>query len=132
MERLKRVSPVPPSVALLFGKASGYFRRGTLHQCRIGKAVAFFAGETPVALAMFDTRRARRAELAIGFMPAARHHMRALIREAQLTLPAIRQSRIVLFARIAPVNKRGRRMARLAGFEPAGFGDPEIWFWRGS
>ncbi|WP_295805923.1 hypothetical protein [uncultured Nitratireductor sp.] len=131
MERLKRVTPVPPSLAMSFGGASSLYRRAMVHQCRIGQAVAFLAGDEPLALAMLDTRRNRRAELAIRFRPAARQHMRALIREAQLTLPAFVQARILVFARISPRNLRGQRMARIAGFRPGGFSDPAIWLWKG-
>ncbi|WP_336071483.1 hypothetical protein [Nitratireductor rhodophyticola] len=123
---------MPPSLAMRFGGASSLYRRAMVHQCRIGQAVAFLAGDEPLALAMLDTRRSRRAELAIRFRPAARQHMRALIREAQLTLPAFVQARILVFARISPRNPRGQRMARIAGFRPGGFSDPAIWLWKGS
>jgi hypothetical protein len=133
MERLIPVSPVPPSLALRFGGAGSLRRRAVIYQCRIAQAIAYVTenGE-PVALAMLDTRRARRAELAISFMPVARQHMRALIRQAQLTLSAIVQARILVFARIAPGNERGQHMARLAGFRPGGFRDRSIWLWKGN
>ena len=45
MERLTRVTPVPPSLAMRFGGASSLYRRAMVHQCRIGQAVAFLASE---------------------------------------------------------------------------------------
>jgi len=132
VERLGRVSPVPPSLALTFGGVIATYRRAMIHQCRIAQSVAYFAEDEPLALAMIDSRRPRRAELAVAFRPAARRHMRLLIREAQLTLPRFRQAGILVFARIAPENTRGKRMAKLAGFRPGGFRDPAIWLWKGN
>lgn len=125
------ISPVPPSLALEFAGGRSFLRRALLHQTRVGESVAFVDDGEPVALAMLDGRRARRAELAITFKPAARRHMRQLIRHAQLTCARLAQNRILTFAVIRPGNGAGERMAMLAGFQPGRFKNPAIWIWKG-
>jgi hypothetical protein len=128
---LRLVSPVPPSLALMFAGGRPFMRKVILYQTRRGEAVAILEDDEPVALAMLDRRRARRAELAIAFAPAARRHMLALVRLAQLTARRFAQNRILTFVHIRPDNMAGMRMAMATGFRPGGFRDRSIWLWRG-
>ncbi len=128
---LRLVSPVPPSLALEFAGGRSLARKVILHQVRQGEAVAILDGDEPVALAMFDRKRARRAELALSFAPAASRHMLALVRLVQLTATRFAENRILTFVHIRPDNRAGTRMAMLAGFQPGGFRDRTIWLWKG-
>jgi hypothetical protein len=128
---LTAVSPVPPSSALELAGGRPLYRKAFLHQCRIGKAIAIYDGATPLALAMLDDRRPRRAELCIAFFPGAERRMLELVRFAQLTIRRIADASIMVFARIDPVNRQACRMARLAGFRPGRMRDAAIWIWRG-
>src|SRR5690606_11883823 len=112
------ISPVPPTLALKFAGGRPFMRRVLIHRTRRSEAMALLAGAEPLALVMLDRQRARRAELAIAFAPAAAAHMRALIRFAQLTLARFAQAGVLVFTRIEPRWRQGGRMARLTGFVP--------------
>jgi hypothetical protein len=131
MGRLTAISPVPPSLALDLAGARPLFRKAFLHQCRVGEAIAIFDGGRPLALAMLDGRRRRRAELAIAFFPGAEASMLRLVRFAQLTIRRLADASVMVFARVDPSNRQACRMAGLAGFRPAGMRDAAIWIWRG-
>lgn len=129
---LNAVSPVQPSLALELAGGRPLFRKVYLHQCRVGEAIAIFSGDRPLVLAMIDSRRRGRAELALAFFPGSDRQMLRLVRFAQLTIRRIADASIMVFARIDPASSQACRMARLAGFRPGRMRDPAIWIWRGS
>lgn len=130
MERLTARSPAAwPDVLEIAGR-SGFFRRALILQRAKCDTIAFHAGGTLLAVAMLYRMRARRVEMALAIAPAAAAHMRALIRQAQLTLAVIAQTGVLVFARIDEANAQGQRMARLTGFRPGRMRDGTIWLWR--
>jgi hypothetical protein len=130
MGHLSVVSPVPPSLALEFAGGAPFRRKVMIHQTRHFESMAVSAGGTPIVIASLHRARARRAELAIAFRPAAAAHMRALIRLAQWTLRRLAETGVLVFTRIAPGERQAQRMARLTGFVPGRFADPQIWIWK--
>jgi hypothetical protein len=128
---IRLVRPVPPSIALEFAGGRSFMRKALVHQCRRCEAVAMYDDETPLALAMLDQTRARRVEIAAVFAPAARTHMRSIIRATQLTLRGFAQNRILAWSRVSPANRLGQRLAMLIGMEPGRMRDPAIWIYRG-
>lgn len=124
------VSPVPPSLALEFAGGKPFLRKVLVHQVRTAEAVAFLDDGAPVALAMFDRSRRRRAELALAFAPRASARVRGLAKAAHLTCARLAEDGVLVFTRIAPGNTRAARLALLAGFLPGGMRDPAIWLWK--
>lgn len=127
---LTLLSPVPPSLALEFAGGKPFLRKVFVHQVRNSDSLAMIEDGAPVVLMMLQYQRARRAELAVAFMPAAARHMRRFIRFAQLTLHEIAQTGILIYVRIAPGSLAGLRMARLIGLTHGKMRDPAIWFWK--
>lgn len=121
------ISPVPPTLALRFGGGFPFKRRALLVQTR-GHAIALLWDSEPLCLCMFDVSRSRRAELGLSFTPAAGAHVRPMIRFAQLTLPRLAQTGVLVWTRIR--SRQGERLAAATGFRPGGFRDPAIWIWK--
>jgi len=117
-------------MALELAGGKSFLRKALVKQCASAQAIAYFAGDEPLALAMIDTPRARRAELALAFFAGAPAHMRELVRIAQLTLTAIAETGVLVFARVDPGNRQGQRMARLVGLRPGNFRDPALWIFK--
>ncbi|MAA97413.1 MAG: hypothetical protein CMN87_18240 [Stappia sp.] len=57
-------------------------------------------------------------EFCLTIRPAARPHMRALVRLAQLRLDAVAQTGLRVKAHVRPGHAPGERMARMVGFVP--------------
>lgn len=127
MERLTIHSPVPPSDVLALAGAGTRRAGRLLLQALRADAVSIRIDGAPVALAMLYRESPRVRELCVAFAPSAGRHMRRLLRLAQLTLPALRQDGGVIVARIRTDNAAGWRMARLAGFRPAGAEGERLW-----
>lgn len=127
---LTLISPVPLSLALEFAGGKPFLRKVFIHQVRTSDAFALVEDGDPVVLMMLDYQRARRAELALAFAPAAARNMRRFIRFAQLTLREIAQTGTLVYVRIDPVSLAGLRMARLIGLTHGKMRDPAIWFWK--
>lgn len=82
---------------------------------------SFHADEVLLAVAYLWPHQDGTGEFCLAAMPAARSHMLALCRYAQLTLQQIGQTGTVVFCHVKPGHLPGERMARLTGFLP----DPE-------
>lgn len=127
---LTLINPVPPSLALEFAGAKPFQRKVYVHQVRVSDSFALVEDGRPVVLMMLQYQRARRAELALAFTPAATRNMRRFVRFAQLTLREIAQTGTLVYVRIAPHSKAGLRMARIIGLTHGKMRDPAIWFWK--
>lgn len=127
---LTLISPVPPSLALEFAGGKSFLRKVFVHQVRTSDSFALVEDGEPVVLMMLQYQRARRAELALAFTPAAARNMRRFIRFAQLTLRDIAQTGTLIYVRIAPGSPAGLRMAQLIGLTHGKMRDPAIWFWK--
>mgnify|MGYP000940831843 CR=1 FL=1 len=132
-EALTLLTPVPATVALEVAGGAPWRRKALIHSTRRRDAIAIMRGKQPVAIAMFEVleRRPKRAELAMAFTPAARGEVRGICRFAQLTLGRMRQAGLMVFAHVAESNRQGQRIARAAGFVPAGIADRSVWLFKG-
>ena len=114
---IETASPAPLSAALALAPGASRMRKALLWQCRKHPSIGFRCGQEWLAIAMLRTRSCGRLELALMIGRAAIPHMRALVRQAHLTLSALCQHHCV-FAVIHPANVAGQRMAALIGMKP--------------
>lgn len=111
--------------------AARRLRRAAFLQRAKSDSVSVLAGDQVLAVAMLYPETPETRELCLMFDPAAGGAMRTLLRLAHLMLREIDQTGVVIFARIRPSNRAGRRMARLAGFLETDAEDGWLWIWRG-
>lgn len=132
MSAVTAIAPAPWPAMLEMGGRSGFMRRAFILQRAKCDTIAYFAGGELLAVAMFFPVRRRLVELALAFAPAAARHMRALVRQAHLTLSRIAQTGVLVFARVEVGYARGARLAGLSGFSPGRLRDRQIWLWKGT
>jgi len=120
------VSPAPRSAALEVGGRFSRVRAGVLAQVRQADSVAIYHGDQVLAVAMFARHGWRRVEMALAISRDAAPHMRRLIRIAQLTLPAMAETRLIV-VQVRPSNVVGQRMAMLTGFRRARVKHAGLW-----
>ncbi|ESY05342.1 hypothetical protein X752_25910 [Mesorhizobium sp. LNJC398B00] len=126
------VSPAPRIAVLDLAGAGARVRRLVLAQARNTEAVqtvAIYCGDDCMAVVYFGRHGWRRTEMALSIAPAARQHMRRLVRMAQLTLFAMAETHLIV-ARIRSNNHAGQRMAMLVGFHAHGNSEPGVWILR--
>lgn len=104
--------------------------RAMLWQHRLCETQAYLHQGKLLAIAYWWSHGRRRAELCLQFSPNAVPHMRALVRIAHLTLQELAENGVLVFARVAPGNLRGRKLARLAGFCPSRLKDQTVMIFR--
>ncbi len=131
MGRLTAITPAPRWAALEAAGRWPFMRRAMILQRLKCETVAFVDGDELLAIGMLFRLRTRLVEFALAITPAARPHMRRLIRHAHLTLAAIAETGVLVMSRISPSNEAGKRMARLTGFTHGRMRDPSIWLWKG-
>ena len=120
------VSPAPRTAALELAGPFSRMRARVMAQVRTADSVAIYLNDKPLAVAMFARHGWRRVEMALAISPDAAPHMRRLIRIAQLTLPAMAETCLIV-AHIRPANKVGQKMATMTGFRRARVKHPAIW-----
>jgi hypothetical protein len=111
------VSPAPMSAALNLAPMAARYRKAVLWQVRNYQSIGFEAAGQWIAVAMMRPRPCGRLELALLICRKAMPHMRALVRQAQLTLALLAQNYVV-FAIIDTANRAGQRMAAMIGMTP--------------
>lgn len=120
------VQPAPRVAALELAGGYRLTRARVLAQVRNVDSLAIYRGDQVMAVAMFGRHGWRRLEMALAISPHAAPHMRRLVRIAQLTLPAMAETHLVV-AFVRPVNQAGARMAMLVGFRRARLKQAGLW-----
>lgn len=116
--------------ALAFAGHKAFLRRVLVYQVRHSEAFVVEHEGQRLALGMFWRHRAKRVEFALIVEPQAQKHMVALVRQAQLTIRAVVQGGILVFAKVRVSDARARRMAQLTGFAPGRMADASIMIFR--
>lgn len=129
-EQWRIVSPAPRSAALEVGGSFARVRKGVLAQVREYESVAIYRGDQALAVAMFARHGWRHIEMALAISRDAAPHMRRLIRIAQLTLPRMAETHLII-VHVRPSNAIGQRMAMLTGFRRARVKHAGIWVFEG-
>lgn len=123
------VSPAPRSAGLSLAGPRPRVRRMVLSQIRNVDSVAVYRGDQVMAVVMFGRHGWRRTEMAMTVSPEAHHHMRRLVRMAQLTLFRMAETHLIV-ANVRPGNSAGERMAMLVGFRRARLKQLGVWVLR--
>jgi hypothetical protein len=116
--------------ALEFAGGRRFLRKVLLASVRRMHSLAVLADGALVAIALFQVRGAGWAEFGMFVNPPAGRRMTGLVRLTHLTLSAMADDGVKLMCRVRESDPRARRMARIAGFEPAMLADRSIWIYR--
>lgn len=127
---LRATLPAGFDTCLSLAPPTRYGRQVTMNMRLSSETAEIRADGTLICVAYLFPVGGDEHEFCIALAPAARAHIKSLIRFGHLTFPLITKTNRIVSARIREWNTSGERLARLAGFQP----DPDTpgkWLWRG-